>query len=25
LEASSKYHELSYVSELAPEDRTNCL
>ncbi|GES96870.1 COP9 signalosome complex subunit 4 [Rhizophagus clarus] len=25
LEASSKYHELSYVSELAPDDRTNCL
>ncbi|RIB09653.1 PCI domain-containing protein [Gigaspora rosea] len=25
LEASSKYHELSYVPELAPEDRTNCL
>src|SRR3954467_3341500 len=25
LEASSKYHELSYVSESAPEDRTNCL
>ncbi|CAI2183271.1 11485_t:CDS:2 [Funneliformis geosporum] len=25
LEASSKYHELSYVSELAADDRTNCL
>ncbi|CAG8542933.1 5376_t:CDS:2 [Diversispora eburnea] len=25
LEASSKYHELSYVPELAPEDRINCL
>ncbi|CAG8728417.1 30192_t:CDS:2 [Racocetra persica] len=25
LEASSKYHELSYVPELAPEDRTNFL